>query len=361
MGANLLIVNKSSSSKSIGGINSNYWEVGSAITTTTGLNALLTNITYTPSSPVFSTSAFTVEDIPECGISYEFPTIIKQLDSTTLTLTDTVDCKWLKDRAERNDASGYYQRALDSGKLFIELCAEMPESYTIFVNITYNTGILISDSTGFLGLTEWLKKVLYYNTKEERYYCTVVEQLFDIQGYLPERGGLYDVTGALAIMKYINESGKCKESHLVREYDKIYRTYIDLIVEIYRDSVQDSLKTPLDTTLPSLEDLGLGILRGNPNEAVSPASYEERIGELIATRNPFTDILELKYRLEKSEMVRIDVYDLLGRAVYSEGQGYKAEGEHMLSLQSKGWSSGSYYVRLSSPSGEVKTVKVVKE
>jgi hypothetical protein len=54
-------------------------------------------------------------------------------------------------------------------------------------------------------------------------------------------------------------------------------------------------------------------------------------------------------------------YDLFLKAVYSEGQGYKPEGEHILSLQTKGWSPGSYYVRLSSPSGEVKTVKVVKE
>jgi photosystem II stability/assembly factor-like uncharacterized protein len=77
--------------------------------------------------------------------------------------------------------------------------------------------------------------------------------------------------------------------------------------------------------------------------------------------NPFAEVLGLRYRLDKSAMVRIDIYDLLGRSVYSEGQGYKEEGENSLSLQTKDWASGAYYIRLSTPSGEVRTVKVIKE
>jgi photosystem II stability/assembly factor-like uncharacterized protein len=77
--------------------------------------------------------------------------------------------------------------------------------------------------------------------------------------------------------------------------------------------------------------------------------------------NPFIEALELHYRLDKSATVRIDIYDVLGRTIYSEGQGYKQEGENLLSIQTKEWASGSYYVRLSTPSGEVKTVKVIKE
>ena len=98
-----------------------------------------------------------------------------------------------------------------------------------------------------------------------------------------------------------------------------------------------------------------------PIQTAVKASEQLRNGQLFVLSNPFSDVLELKYILSNSAMVRMDVYDLLGRAVYSEGQAYKAEGEYVLTLQSKGWSSGSYYVRLSSPSGEVKTVKVVKE
>ena len=171
-----------------------------------------------------------------------------------------------------------------------------------------------------------------------------------------ERGT--DYNGSNTVVKYLIENNRCPHAQewLINGYEANRKEQI----KHYRDTVQDSIETPIDTTLPSLEDLDLGILRG-PTGSVATTSGEPHLGDLIATRNPFTDILELKYRLDRSAMVRIDVYDLLGRAVYSEGQGYKAEGEHVLSLQSKSWSSGSYYVRLSSPSGEVKTVKVVKE
>jgi hypothetical protein len=94
---------------------------------------------------------------------------------------------------------------------------------------------------------------------------------------------------------------------------------------------------------------------------VSPTANEPRIGELIALINPFTDVLQLKYDLDKSSVVRIDLYDLLGRSMYSEEQGYKQDGQHTLSLQSKGWSPGSYFVRLSTSTGEVKTIKLLKK
>jgi hypothetical protein len=47
--------------------------------------------------------------------------------------------------------------------------------------------------------------------------------------------------------------------------------------------------------------------------------------------------------------------------MYSEDHGNKAVGEHRLSLATSDWPTGSYFVRLSTPSGEVKTVKVMKE
>ena len=256
--------------------------------------------------------------------------------------------------------NGRHQEAYDTLQRYFDQCALENESWVNFNEISLSNQQRTTSKSKHAEFREWLKKVLYYNP-DYRYYCADVGAMFKTFAWFNDERG-EDINGSNAVLKYLIESGKCTaDSNDYYTLIELYNKNRQWQIQHWKDTVHDSIATPIDTTLPSLEDLGLGILRGNPNEAVSPASSEEHIGELIATRNPFTDILELKYRLSKGAMTRIDVYDLLGRAVYSEGQGYKAEGEHVLSLQSKGWSSGSYYVRLSSPSGEVKTVKVVKE
>jgi hypothetical protein len=164
----------------------------------------------------------------------------------------------------------------------------------------------------------------------------------------------------LAVLKYLKETGRCTNWGIIKDYNNTYNETLKYYHDYYwQDTVKDSTKTPFDTTLPTIDDLDLGILRG-PNK-VFGAPAESRIGLLFATRNPFTETLELAYHLDKSAMVRIDIYDLLGKAVHSEGQGYKQSGEYELSIQTNDWPSGSYFVRLSTPSGEVKTVKVIKE
>jgi hypothetical protein len=277
----------------------------------------------------------------------------------SITTFDTDSCAWLQDRGRRNYNGGLYKIAADTLKIFIERCYDKPDAWREFDVIGVSVAGGSDDPNRFYELLDWLKSVLYLNTTDSNYYCGDVNTIFHNFQYLPERGE-GDYLGCLTIMKYVRESGRCPMwDNYNQRYDELYRFYMDETVKRWQDSVKDSIATPIDTTLPSLEDLGLGLLRGQ--NGVTSALPVSRLGELIATRNPFTDILELKYRLDKSAMVRIDVYDLLGRTVYSEGQGYKAEGEHVLSLQPEGWASGSYYVRLSSPSGEVKTVKVVKE
>ncbi|HEY6170828.1 MAG TPA: T9SS type A sorting domain-containing protein [Candidatus Kapabacteria bacterium] len=252
--------------------------------------------------------------------------------------------------------AGEWQKAYDTLRYYIENCAMEPKSARAFSSF-YSPNYLRSDDPNrYPEHLQWLKKVLYYNP-DSGYYCADVISMLSTFQYFDSVHGKY-LEGGVTVAKYIIDSAHCDN------YDQAIKENIDADMQTlykkWKDTVQDSMATPFNPQFPSLEDLDLTILRG-PQNSVTPITHESRLGELLATRNPFTDILELKYRLDKSAMVRIDVYDLLGRAVYSEGHGYKAEGEHVLSLQSKAWSSGSYYVRLSSPSGEVKTVKVVKE
>jgi hypothetical protein len=268
----------------------------------------------------------------------------------------SIHCDSLYDKGINFFQGGKYEEAYSYHKKYIENCAQEKRSGGVFSRMSTANYVRSKDDSRFPEFREWLKKVVYYNL-DSNYYCEDVASIIKTFGYFDSIRG-NDALGAIAIVKYLKQEGKC--SYYYDYWDQASKESMEYLVSNYRDTVKDSLKTPLDTTLPSLEGLDLEILRG-PNQGVVAITREPRLRELIATRNPFADILELKYRLDKSAMVRIDVYDLLGRAVYSEGQGYKAEGEHVLSLQPEGWASGSYYVRLSSPSGEVKTVKVVKE
>lgn len=273
------------------------------------------------------------------------------------SIEDTiVDCPAVLGLGDNYRQGGMYQAAYDLHKHYIEKCYAEPKSYLAFSRLTGENAARSDDWNRFIEHREFLKKVLYYNI-DTLYYCYDIQGIIGTMGYFDSVRGS-DNNGGIAIREYIIESGKCPF------FDIVFAVAIENLKkgrhQVWKDTVTDPLLTPEDTTIPTLEDLSLGIFRGKPT-SVSPAMSERYLGELTATRNPFTDVLEPKYRLETGAMVRIDVYDLLGRAVYSEGQGYKAEGEHVLSLQSKSWASGSYYVRLSSPSGEVRTVKVVKQ
>jgi hypothetical protein len=340
-------------------IDRNYWEDGDGnVIDPSSNSSLFENVTFTSAA-----NSGTVEEFEHgsvaCSGGIPSPAGIIPKEQTPQSVLIDTTCDYKRGIAYNLTHGGKYQEGYEAYQQYFEYCALEPNSRFEFGGIGSANGYRNDKVERFSEFREWLKKVLYYNP-DERYYCADVGEILGTFEWFDSVRG-HDRLGAIAIAQYLLDSKKCADSLNVEFLKEGIEDEYRLHYEKWRDTVQDSLKTPLDTTLPSLEDLGLGILRGNPNSVVSPASLEERIAELIATRNPFTDILELKYRLDKSAMVRIDVYDLLGRAVYSEGQGYKAEGEHLLSLQSKAWASGSYYVRLSSPSGEVKSVKVVKE
>lgn len=86
-----------------------------------------------------------------------------------------------------------------------------------------------------------------------------------------------------------------------------------------------------------------------------------QIADITIVPNPVANEVTLSYTLAKSAPVRIDVFDPLGRSVYASGEGFKQQGNHSLTLSAGDWLAGAYYIRLSTPSGEVRTVKVMKE
>ena len=364
--------------KSVGNIDNNYWQYGDNSEhippsiadspqfdnvpytfETDGADPALHNGVYGANYTPLPQTIFAIPTSASCGSG--FISFLTEQRLEFHHLVDSSSCEKLYQEADKYIfINGMQERALDSFIVYIEHCFNQDRAVNVFSDISSMAGQVFDVYVDFrwLELRDWLKSVLYLNLSSEYYCADVLAIINTFQNYSDTTKGGKDNNGLVVLCRFLLEENKCPS----------YNTYlIDLVADIrkaqlsyWRDTVTDSIKTPIDTSSLTLEELGLGILRG-PNQGVVSANHEPRLGELIATRNPFTDILELKYRLAKSGMVRIDVYDLLGRALYAEGQGYKQDGEYVLSLQAKSWSPGSYYVRLSTPNGEVKTVKVVKQ
>ena len=78
--------------------------------------------------------------------------------------------------------------------------------------------------------------------------------------------------------------------------------------------------------------------------------------------NPFKQTTEVVFNLSSMTYVTFAVYDELGRIVQGEDMGHVyGPGRHQLPVDGKDLPSGVYYVRLSTPTGETRTLKLVKK
>jgi hypothetical protein len=269
---------------------------------------------------------------------------------------DAKECYNLYDKGVDYVIATLYAKAYDTLKYFIENCSPV-DMYGRTAGIGFSplTNANAGRSTDlgrFAEHREWLKTVLFLSN-DSSYYCSAATAILATFSYYEPINGA-DFKAEESILRYIDSSGKCPGFYKYH-IDGIRKYYYDT----YRDTCMDTSASPFDTTnFPSLEELDLTILYG-PQGSVSPVA-EMRIGTLTASPNPFGENLELRYDLIKSAMVRIDVFDILGKTIYESPQGFKEKGEHQLTIPTQ-WTSGTYYIRLSTPTGEVKSVKVIKE
>ena len=67
--------------------------------------------------------------------------------------------------------------------------------------------------------------------------------------------------------------------------------------------------------------------------------------------NPFNPTTTVRYTLSRPGRVQLAVYDLLGREVARLKDGIAAAGTHQARVEAKGWASGVYLYRLTTPEG----------
>lgn len=269
-----------------------------------------------------------------------------------------VNCATVSGIGDNYRQNGEYQRAYETHQYYIEQCAMEPKSYLVFSALKAENSARSSDLNRQIEFREWLKKVLYYNP-DTLYYCTDVDVIISTVGGWFDSSRGADKNGVIALMEYIIASGKCPI------FTDLYREKIKEIriarVNTWQDTVTDPIATPLDTTLPSLEDLDLGILRGKLSTPKGKTSSGPSITDFSITRNPFYHDAILRYELAHDCVLRLDIFDILGRTVHTAGLGWLDEGDHSFTVAAGSWRAGTYYARLSTLSGEIKTIKFIKE
>jgi hypothetical protein len=98
---------------------------------------------------------------------------------------------------------------------------------------------------------------------------------------------------------------------------------------------------------------------GTANEAVGPIPQQTALTGHYP--NPVSSMATLEYTLAEPDMVRLAVYDLLGREVAVLVDGRQAVGRHAVRIDTRGWASGSYAYRLAAGSVfETGTLQVVR-
>ncbi len=257
-------------------------------------------------------------------------------------------------------AQGYeWQRAYDTLKYSVEHCTGVIKTYGAFSALSGTNQYRNSDLNRFPEHLQWLKKILYYDS-DSLYYCEDVRSMLTTFQYFDSNHHDY-FEGANAIIRYMIDSSIC--GYLRKPLTKDWEYDSTQLYKKWKDTVTDSLKTPFEIVLPSLEDLDLTILRGKPNAVTGEptAKPTERILSFTAGQNPFGDEVSLSAELSASTMLHLSIFDELGRELYSEGLGFKQAGEYKYLIPTKGWSSGVYYARLSTSGGEVRTVKLLKQ
>ena len=266
-------------------------------------------------------------------------------------------CTRLKTNGHGDIQVSQWKEANDTLRLYIENCANQLGSFHEFTELDGANQFISNDNNRWLDYRTWLKKVLYLNLDTD-YYCGDVQSILTTFQYmLPDSAHSIDYNGQNSVIDYLLQNNRCPDakSYLL----KLKKNARDYQVQLWRDTVKDSTKTPVDTADVTLESLDLQILRGI-QFAVQPTSPKAgaAIASFLASDNPFKDETTLRYTLNDAALVEVEIYDALGKLIYSGSEGLQEAGEHTIRIDGKSYSSGSYYVRLSTYSMEVKTIKL---
>ncbi|HET9135460.1 MAG TPA: hypothetical protein VFO76_02390 [Candidatus Kapabacteria bacterium] len=254
--------------------------------------------------------------------------------------------------------SQQYEEAYYEFRHYIESCAYLPQAYTTFLDVGSMNSSSSQDKHRFEEYRDWLKKVLYYNL-DTNYYCADVTELFSTFSWFNDARG-HDIRGSLALAFYLIDSGKCVN---LRQFllNNIPATW-EQLYSVWGDTVQNPGQAVFDSTLPTLDELGLGILRGKPAEVrhFNEMMLGALVSGLYSTPNPFTSETKISFSCREAVLMKFEVFDVLGEKVYQGDEHVYDKGENVIILPGKDLPYGILYGRFILPDGSANTIKLRK-
>jgi hypothetical protein len=294
--------------------------------------------------------------LPEVTCSGGFEEIKEKKTGKLLMLTlDAPDsCKSLREwMAITPQSKDMYKMQYDTLRHYVESCAVLDNdfSYHAFSHLNSDVSYYDTDDTmRFNVYRDWLLSVVFLNPSNPGYYCACVKSMIYTYQYGP-----YNYTNApLAVMKFLLDNPNCTSPGL----EDLYKNTLKSRHESWLSG--DTTK-PEDTTLPSLDQIGLGALL-HPNTA-SPSGNPSPIylATFTSSPNPFKNETHLRFHLNRMAYTTLGIYDVLGHQVWGDGKGRSLDaGDHEVAVDGSQLPEGSLYARIETGFGEIRTVKLIK-
>ena len=268
-------------------------------------------------------------------------------------------CQLLYNLGHSYDNNHEPQKCYDTLKKFIETCPLWPNSCLAFGHMMASVQSLQKDTSVWSRYRHWLESVLYLNRVDPEYFCICVENIagtFVSSKDTTEQQAWAATNKSLAVIKWLLDHTTCDTGTLRREYVQArkgqYETWLN----------DTTIK--LDTTLPSMHDLGLDSILNLHFSGVGsqPTIYAGVLSSMSVSENPLRKATLLRVDLDRAVYLKVDVLDELGRTVLGDESGHTySPGRHELPLDLSGQASGAYYLRVSLGDGEVRTLKLIKK
>jgi hypothetical protein len=252
---------------------------------------------------------------------------------------------------------GKYQEAYDAYKFYIESCAYLSNSWERFSFVGDMCAKKSNDPHRYEEYREWLKKVLYLSM-DTTYYCVDADQIIRTF-YTFNALGEHGFKEQLTVLYFLANTRRCPSATTYYDSLIIPGTW-NALYSAWLDSVHDPNLTPFDSTLPSLDDLGLSILRGNPAEVKKfiESKFGQIIGNIHALKNPFSSETKIEFTSCEAVELHFEVFNMLGEKLYDGGNKIYDEGENHIILPGIGLPHGELFARFSASDGTVKTIKL---
>ncbi|MDP4197990.1 MAG: hypothetical protein Q8922_12375 [Bacteroidota bacterium] len=116
----------------------------------------------------------------------------------------------------------------------------------------------------------------------------------------------------------------------------------------------------------TLKDGGLWEEDWGTASVAEPRCIDSSLCSASVSQNPLHDMTTLRFDLSDAEYVRVEVFDVMGNntpcpSLQKTGDGLFESGQHQIPIDFSRCASGTYYLRITLGTGEVRTIKLVKE